>query len=253
MLDALVAELPALRGYVDGADPIRTRGPVARRMVEAASPWAAPWANDPVSSMAAVAGAVADHVLAAVLAPGSGSDGAAHRPRRAAVNDGGDIALRLAPGTRYRVGLCTDPRAGALAGVAEIVAGDGVGGVATSGWPGRSRSLGIADAVTVLAGSAAAADVAATLIANAVDLPRSSEVARVPADELDPDTDLGSRPVTVEVRPLPVAARRAALEAAVPLARAAVARGLAIGVVASLQGEVRVLAGRLPARLRPRS
>jgi hypothetical protein len=48
---------------------------------------------------------------------------------------------------------------------------DGVRGVATSGWRGRSFSLGIADAVTVLARSGAEADAAATLIANAVNLP----------------------------------------------------------------------------------
>ena len=38
----------------------------------------------------------------------------------------------------------------------------GVGGVATSGWPGRSHSLGLAEAGTVLADTAAAADVADT-------------------------------------------------------------------------------------------
>ena len=250
-----MSELPALRRYVDPADPPTPRGPVARRMLRAVLPWAMPWAmpwaarwvvsraDDPVTSMAAVAGAVADHVLAAILAPGVGPTGTGPGPLRAAVNDGGDIALRLAPGQRYRVGLCTDPRTGALAGVAQVRAGDGVGGVATSGRHGRSRSLGLADAVTVLARSAAEADVAATLIANAIDLPGSAKAVRVPASELDPDTDLGERLVTVDVAPLSDAERRAALDAAAPLARAAVARGLAIAVVASLQGEMRVLAG----------
>ena len=44
-------------------------------------------------------------------------------------------------------------------------------GIATSGRHGRSFSLGIADAVTVLARTASQADAAATIIANAVDLP----------------------------------------------------------------------------------
>ena len=254
-LDALVAELPALRAHADpvrGAGPDVAHGPdlearadphaalagtVARRMAAAVRPWATRF----VTPMAAVAGAVADHVLGAIL------DGE-HGLRRASVNDGGDVALWLAPGERYRVGLCVDPRTGALAGRAGLASGDGVGGVATSGRLGRSRSLGIADAVTVLARSAAAADVAATLIANAVDLPGSARVARVPAQELDPDSDLGMRPVTIEVAPLAPAERRAALGAAVPIAREAVRRGLALGVVAALQGEVRELAGR-PARL----
>ena len=45
------------------------------------------------------------------------------------------------------------------------VTGSPVRGVATSGWRGRSHSLGIADSVTVLAATAAMADAAATVIA----------------------------------------------------------------------------------------
>ena len=67
-------------------------------------------------------------------------------------------------------------------------------GIATSGWRGRSFSLGIADAVTVLADRAAAADAAATIIANAVDLPGHPAIVRVPACELAPDSDLGRAP-----------------------------------------------------------
>ena len=243
MLEELVAELPALRRRVDPAEPPALRGPVARRMLRATLPWAGSWANDPVSSMAAVAGAVADRVLAAILAPGDG----AHGLRRVFVNDGGDIALHLADGEAFDVALCDDPRTGRRAATVRIGSADDVGGIATSGRGGRSHSLGIADAVTVLARSAAEADVAATLIANAVDLPGSAKILRVPARELDPDSDLGSRSVTVDVTPLSDAERRAALDAAAPLARAAVARGLAVAVVASLQGETRALAGGLPA------
>ena len=71
-----------------------------------------------------------------------------------------------------------------------------VRGIATSGWRGRSFSLGIADAVTVLADRAAMADAAATIIANAVDLPGHPGVVRVPARDLAPDSDLGDRLVT---------------------------------------------------------
>ena len=72
-------------------------------------------------------------------------------------------------------------------------------GVATSGRHGRSFSLGIADAVTVLAKTAASADAAATIIANAVDLPGHPAIIRRPACELQPDSDLGPRLVTREV------------------------------------------------------
>ena len=76
---------------------------------------------------------------------------------------------------------------------------DPVRGVATSGRHGRSFTLGIADAVTVLAADAATADAAATLLANAVDLPGHPAIDRTPAVELAPDSDLGDRLVTVGV------------------------------------------------------
>lgn len=250
VLEALVAELPVLR-LPAGSD---VRGPVARRMVAAVRPWAGTF----VTPMAAVAGAVADHVLAALL--GDGAACADRGLRRASVNDGGDIALWLGPGERYRARICVDPRAavraaggepgrarGATSGGAteiEVRADDGIGGIATSGRGGRSRSLGIADAVTVLARDAAAADVAATLIANAVDLPGSPRVVRVRANELDADTDLGERLVTVDVGALSPAERGAALDAALPVAEAAVARGLIRGAFLSLQGAVRAVDGR---------
>ena len=80
-----------------------------------------------------------------------------------------------------------------------VHADDPVRGIATSGRHGRSFSLGIADAVTVLAKTAAQADAAATVIANAVDLPGHPAILRRPACELQPDSDLGDRLVTRDV------------------------------------------------------
>ena len=121
--------------------------------------------------MAAVAGAVADEICAAMAAAGDLD--------RAYVNDGGDIALHLTPGTAITAAIAA--RAG-LPDRVTIAHADPVRGIATSGWRGRSFSLGIADAVTVLARTAAEADAAATLIANAVDLPGHPAVARAPGD-----------------------------------------------------------------------
>ena len=189
VLDELVAELPSLRRPLDPAlgGP---SGRVARRMAAAVRPFADRF----VTPMAAVAGAVADEICAEMVA---GCD-----LRRAYVNDGGDIALHLSPGETFDVGLVPVPRRPALLGKATVRAEDPVRGVATSGRHGRSFSLGIADAVTVLAADAARADAAATLIANAVDLPGHPAIRRVPASELEPDTDLGTRLVTAEVGPL---------------------------------------------------
>lgn len=226
LLEALVAELPLLRAGVTPASP-DPEGPVARRMMAAVRPHAQVF----VTPMAAVAGAVADHMLAAIRE--------AADLRRAMVNNGGDIALYLAPGEGCRIGIHDHCHFGQLAGVAEIAAADGIGGVATSGWRGRSHSLGIADAVTVLAASAAEADAAATMVANAVDLPGSPLVSRRPARELAPDSDLGDRPVTVDVGPLPPAEAAAALDRGAAHARNLLDRGLIRAAFLVLAGQGR--------------
>jgi hypothetical protein len=152
---------------------------------------------------------------------------------RAYVNDGGDIAVHVAPGQEIAIGMAADPRRLALDGALRIPAGSGIGGVATSGRHGRSFSLGIADAVTVLARDAATADVAATLIANAVDID-SAAVRRAPARSLDPDSDLGELPVTTGLGPLSPAEGRAALAAGLARAEAFRADGLVIGAALRL-------------------
>jgi uncharacterized protein len=189
ILDELCAELPLLR-----ADPRVAQGPrgaVARRMAAAVAPFRACRFLTP---MAAVAGAVAEEVLEAMTT--------ARNLARAYVNNGGDIALHLSLGETFSIGMIDRPDRPSLVGRATVGAADRVRGVATSGWRGRSFSLGAADAVTVLAASAALADAAATLIANAVDIPGHPAIRRTPACDLDPQSDLGERRVTVAVGPL---------------------------------------------------
>ncbi len=226
LLEALVAELPLLRTGVTPASP-DPEGPVARRMMAAVRPHAEAF----VTPMAAVAGAVADHILAAIRD--------AADLRRAMVNNGGDIAIHLAPGEGCRIGIHDHCHFGRLAGVVEIAAADGIGGVATSGWRGRSHSLGIADAVTVLAATAAGADAAATMIANAVDLPGSPQVTRRPARELAPDSDLGDRLVTVGVGTLSRARAAHALDRGAAHARTLLDRGLIRAAFLVLAGQGR--------------
>jgi ApbE superfamily uncharacterized protein (UPF0280 family) len=236
ILPTLVAELAVLRAPVDVAYP-EVQGPVARRMVAAVWPHRAVF----VTPMAAVAGAVADEMLAALTA--------GRELAMAYVNDGGDIAVHLAPGEGFDAGVVADLAHPAIAAIARIEAAAPVRGIATSGRGGRSFSFGIADAVTVLAKMAAAADAAATLIANAVDLPGHPAIRRRPARELDPDSDLGERPVTVNVGPLTDAEVAEALERGVVAAHAMVGRGLADGVLLALRGQVRTVGAvpRLPA------
>jgi len=227
VLATLVRELPALRRPIAAPCPALA-GPVARRMVAAVWPHRAVY----VTPMAAVAGAVADEVLAALVA---GRDLA-----RAYVNDGGDIALYLTPGESFAAGVVADPRMPAIDGIAAISADMAVRGLATSGQGGRSLSLGIADAVTVLARDAAAADAAATLIANAVNLDHPA-IERVPARDLDPDSDLGELPVTVAVGALDPAAVDAALDAGAGAAAAMRRAGLIEAAVLLLRGRWRVV------------
>jgi hypothetical protein len=230
LLGGLVTELAVLRCPV-GVDPPPLTGPVARRMAEAVWPYRAQF----ITPMAAVAGAVADQVLAAIArVPGLT---AAH------VNNGGDIALHLAPGGSLRVGLVQSLERAAPEGLVRIAAKDPIRGVATSGWPGRSFSLGVADAVTVLAADAARADAAATVIANAITAEHPA-IERAPASALDPDSDLGELPVTVSVGPLPPDVIEAALDAGEARAEALLQRGLIAGALLAVQGVLRVVGER---------
>src|SRR5262249_43224512 len=112
---------------------------------------------------------------------------------------------------------------------------------ATSGWRGRSQSLGIADAVTIVAGTAAAADAAATLVANAVNIEHPA-IRRLPAREVKHDSDLGDRLVTVAVEALPPDAISAALESGRATALAMLDASLIQAAYLALQGETRVVA-----------
>jgi ApbE superfamily uncharacterized protein (UPF0280 family) len=113
---------------------------------------------------------------------------------------------------------------------------DGIGGIATSGFNGRSFSMGIADSVTVLAANAAAADAAATLVANAVKVDTAA-VERRPASALDPDSDLGDRLVTTHVGALAPVEIRAALASGRREAERFLGRGLIRGAVLMLRGD----------------
>jgi ApbE superfamily uncharacterized protein (UPF0280 family) len=163
---------------------------------------------------------------------------------RAYVNDGGDIALHLERG-HFIAGMVDNPEGGSLFGSALLEATQSVRGIATSGWRGRSFSLGIADAVTVLADRAAMADAAATIIANAVDLPGHPSISRIPARELAPDNDLRDRLVTQQVGPLKSHDVDQALTAGVTTATTLLAEGLIRAAALHLRGETRMLGSPL--------
>ncbi|RUU13451.1 UPF0280 family protein [Mesorhizobium sp. USDA-HM6] len=225
ILNELVDELPDLRRPASSR-PRAFAGPTAGRMEAAVAPLAECF----ITPMAAVAGSVADEMLAALLA--------GRRLERAYVNNGGDSALHLDNGQSMTLAI-----AGTGHGLADRItvnAEDGVRGVATSGWRGRSFSLGIADAVTVLARTGAEADAAATLIANAVDLPGHPAIHRVPARDLAPDSDLGDRLVTQGVGALAPGEVARALDNGLAVAEDFRRRGLIAASALFLAGQTRI-------------
>jgi uncharacterized protein len=239
VLATLVRELTILRTAIDGVPPALD-GPVARRMADAV--W--PYRDVFITPMAAVAGSVADEMLAALVRD--------RHLAKAYVNNGGDIAIHLTAGQSLRAAIVANVDAPALDGGVELRAESPVRGLATSGWRGRSFSLGIADSVTILARAAAMADAAATIVANAVDAEHPA-IERRPANAINDDTDLGAMLVTVAVAKLPRDVVSAALDRGLERARDLRARGLIEGAALALQGQWRLLgaaqsiSGRTPA------
>jgi ApbE superfamily uncharacterized protein (UPF0280 family) len=247
VLDELVRELSVLRAPI--AQGMRAcdcpcEGAIARRMWLACHTHRARF----ITPMAAVAGSVADELIAAYAREGI---------VRAYINNGGDIAFHLAThralDAHYAIGVFADIArfdpaqsqasgrdASPLDARLTLHAHQPVRGVATSGWRGRSFSLGIADSVTVLARDAASADAAATMIANAVDIEHPGIVRR-PASSLKDDSDLGDRLVTVDVPLLPPPLVEFALERGAQEAQRLCDAGIIEGAALFLQRCARVV------------
>ena len=229
VLDELCGELTFLRQATRVGGPLPS-GVIARRMVAAVAPYCE---RTFVTPMAAVAGAVAEEILDTMTEVA--------RLSRAYANNGGDIAFYLAPGENFVVGMVERPDCPSLFGTATLDSTEPVRGIATSGCRGRSFSLGIADAVTVLADRAAMADAAATIIANAVDLPGHPNVIRVPARSLAPDSDLGDRLVTQQVGELSSLEVATALDSGAVVAQSLVGTGLICSAALHLRGETNIV------------
>lgn len=142
-----------------------------------------------LTPMAAVAGAFADKVADWLQQQGA---------TKALVNNGGDVAIRLLADETTKVGVMPEIGGVGFSKLVRLTAGDGIGGIATSGLGGRSFTCGIMESVTVLAKSCAVADAFATSLANGsyIDSPA---VVRGLARLIDPDTDIPDLMVTESV------------------------------------------------------
>ena len=222
LLEELVEELPQLR--LPCSNERHFQLPTARRMQKAARCFLPKF----ITPMAAVAGSVADEILS-VMKQQKGID-------KVYVNNGGDSAFYLSDGQSIKAMIASDADA-----QIEIGYNDPFRGIATSGWRGRSQSLGIADSVSVVAENAAMADAAATMIANHVTLPLHPAIEKISANEIFPDSDLGEQLVTTAVGKLSNLEIDRALLGGEKLATQYLNEGLIGGAMIMLKGQNRVI------------
>jgi hypothetical protein len=148
--------------------------------------------DEDLTPMAAVAGTIADAVADWLFKRGL---------TRVIVDNGGDIAIRLAQDETATVGVRPQVTSPLISHVIHLYSGGSTWGVTTSGMGGRSFTRGIASAVTVLAKNASMADAAATAVANACFV-EDKGITQLPAEKIDPSSDLAGMHVTTEVEPL---------------------------------------------------
>jgi uncharacterized protein len=183
--------------------------------------------GDPdLTPMAAVAGATADGAADYLQELGVS---------KVIVNNGGDIAIRLAEGERVGVGIRSDVNSNRIERSMLVEWNSGIGGICTSGMGGRSFTRGIASAVTVSARSAAVADAAASAIANSTFIAHAN-IVREPAEKVDPDTDLVGIHVTYEVGKLPEEFVQMCLQKGLARAEALAETGIITGAVITIKG-----------------
>jgi ApbE superfamily uncharacterized protein (UPF0280 family) len=220
VLDELVVELELLRQ--SGESDRIFQCAIARRMQNSVEYFLPVF----ITPMAAVAGAVADEILDAMIV--------CEDIDKIYVNNGGDTAIYLSPGHSMKAAIAAPFKAEIT-----IEATDPSRGIATSGWRGRSQSLGIADSVSVVASNCACADAAATMIANAVNLPVNKNISRTRAREIFPDSDLGDQLVTIGVGDLTSTEISTALDNGELLAQSCLHDGAISGAMLILKNQTR--------------
>jgi len=176
--------LPILKQKANRIKKSRFLPDVAKKMVMAAQLID----GATLTPMSAVAGAVADSVIDHFRNEGLDF---------MSVNNGGDISILNSSRRLVRVGIGDIKQNKPISRVLSV---EGLNefGMATSGFGGRSFTLGLADSVTVVAENGATADAAATHICNCTSV-ATDRVVRRKASEIDPLTDIGDEYVTVSI------------------------------------------------------
>ncbi len=178
-----------------------------------------------LTPMAAVAGTISEYVAHFLVSRGM---------TRVVVNNGGDIAIFLAPGNRVRMAVVNGDNGSSSCLFLNLESSQPSWGIATSGLGGRSLTRGVATAVTVLAQGAAIADAAATAVANA-SFVEDQGVEQAAAASLDPDTDIPDKLVTVRAQ-LAFKKKEEALEKALAKASSLLEDEVILGAYVNVQG-----------------
>ena len=192
--------------------------------------------DEDLTPMAAVAGTIADAVADWLFKQGL---------TRVIVDNGGDIAIRLARGETATVGVRPQVNSPVISHVIHLDSGRPTWGVTTSGMGGRSLTRGIASAVTVLAANAAVADAAATAIANACFV-EDRDIIQSPAEHIDPYSDLAGIRVTTDVGPLSSNSIHMAVANARHKAEYLVQRDLIMGAFIVMENMITITEGMRP-------
>lgn len=187
--------------------------------------------HEGLGPMATVAGTVAEAVTLYLKEQGAS---------KAIVENGGDLAIYLAPGHTASVGV----RLGLARQAPDYkltLRGDRrpLWGVCSSGMGGRSLTRGIADTAMAIAAETPVADAVATALGNECTV-ASKNIRRVAAETLRPDTDIRGLDVTEWVGDLTQAEVDAALDNAMRYAEGLVRDGVILGGLVSLRGETRL-------------
>jgi ApbE superfamily uncharacterized protein (UPF0280 family) len=197
--------------------------PVSRAMVESVMVTG----EKDSTPMAAVAGSIADAVADWLFNKGM---------TRVIVNNGGDIAIRIAENETARVGIRIRVKSPIISHVVELSSLYPSWGVNTSGLGGRSLTWGIASAVTAFARTSSLADAAATSIANAC-FASDDSIVQVMARKVDPNTDIRETLVTIKTGKLKKSCISKALNRALNKAEQYVEKGIIQGTFIAVEDE----------------
>lgn len=222
VLEELARFYPVIKKKASGLEIESGYPDVVKRMIHTTQEMDEP----DLTPLAAVAGASSDVVADFIIA---------HGGTKVIVDNGGDIAIRLREGEVARVGIKTEIDAEKPSYVVSFDSTMALGGVATSGFGGRSFTKGIASAATVVASDASLADAAATVIGNFTDV-ESPSILRSRAEALYPDTDIPGQWVTTKVGELSAEKVHEALKRGLKKAEEISQRGLIKGAFIALQG-----------------